>query len=75
MSENKLGIVMRETTPDFREGFEFAVNCIYDLTKNREDYSLDKLNELLTTMITLMHNNCWWNDVKHIIKRDKNERK
>lgn len=67
MTENSPEIVMRETTPDFREGFEFAVKCIYDLTHNREDYTLDKLNELLHSMTVLMAHGFWWPDIKQVI--------
>lgn len=71
MSEESPGIVMRETTPEFRDGFEFAVKCIYDMAKHRNDYSLDKLNETLSSIIILMDNDSWWPGIKHIIQRDK----
>lgn len=63
------GIVMRETSPDFREGFNFAVRAIHDVFKNQEGYTLVKLDELLSSIVTLIDNDSWWPDIKKIIIR------
>lgn len=63
-------IIMRETTQEFRNGFEFCTKAIYDLTKNREGYTLDKLNETLSSMVELMKNNAYWPDIKHVILQE-----
>lgn len=70
MEITKLGIVMRETTPDFRQGFEFAVKCIYDLSSQKDGYGIDKLNETLNSIVTLIDNNCWWPDIHKVIMRE-----
>ncbi len=61
-------IVMRETTEEFRAGFEFCTKAIYDLTK-QDSYKLETLNELLSSMITLMDSDAYWSDIKRAIIR------
>jgi hypothetical protein len=65
-----MSIVMRETTEEFRQGFEFCTRAIYDLTSNREGYTLEKLNETLSSMVTLMDKKSYWPDIKKVIIRD-----
>lgn len=62
-----MGIVMRETSPDFRQGFEFAVKAIHDMIKDRENYTLDLLNQTLSSILTLIENGVWWPDIKKVI--------
>lgn len=62
-------IVMRETTPDFRDGFNFAVRAIHDVFKHQEDYTLEKLDELLTSINELIDKGSWWPDIKKVIER------
>lgn len=58
---------MREITEEFRQGFELCTRAIYDLTKNREGYTLEKLNETLSSMVKLMDNKSYWPDIKKVI--------
>lgn len=64
------GVIMSETTPDFRKGFEFAVKCIFDQVTHRPSYTYDQLKEMLGTIVMLMDKDCWWHDVKTVIIRE-----
>jgi hypothetical protein len=66
-SEVMKEIIIREDTSDFKEGFNFAVKAIHDMIQGREDYTLEKLNETLTTIITLIDNGVWWPGIKKVI--------
>lgn len=67
---SEIGIVMRETNEDFREGFTFAVKAIHDVFKNREGYTLEKLDSLLTSITEMIDKGIWWNDVKQVILQE-----
>lgn len=67
MSEIIPGIIMRETSPEFRDGFNFSVKAIHDVFKNKKDYTIENLNELLKSIITLIDNDSWWPDIKKVI--------
>jgi len=59
-------IILHETTKEFKKGFEFCTKAIYDLTR-KNDYKIETLNELLSSMITLMDSDSYWNDIKKAI--------
>ncbi len=61
-------IKMRETTEEFRKGFEFCTRAIYDMIKNREEYTLECLQQTLSIMILLMDKDSYWTDIKQIIE-------
>lgn len=64
------GIVFREVSKEFQDGFNFAVKAIQDIYKHREGYTLEKLDETLSSIITLIDNGCWWPDIKKVITRE-----
>lgn len=59
-------IVMSETSKEFREGFEFCIVCIRDMVKNKENYSVEKLNNMLESIIDMIDKGVYWYDRDHI---------
>lgn len=64
------GIVMKDATPDFKEGFNFAVKAIHDVFKHNNEYSLEQLDDLLTSINTLIDKGVWWPDIKKVISHE-----
>lgn len=66
-------IITIEPTPDFREGFEFAVKSIHDVFKNDIEYPIDKMDQLLTSIRDMIDKGFWWDGIKGIIIQDEKE--
>jgi hypothetical protein len=60
------GITIRDVSPDFREGFNFAVRAIHDMYKDREGYTLENLDETLSSIIILIDKGFWWPNIKSV---------
>jgi len=64
------GIIFRETSEEFRKGFEFCTKAIYDMIHDREGYTLELLDQTLHSMVILMDNGKYWPDIKKVILRE-----
>ncbi len=65
------GISLKETTPDFRDGFNFAVKAIHDVFKGNDEYTIEKLDDLLTSIVMLIDKGAWWPEIKKVIINEK----
>lgn len=62
MEEFKKGVVMKETTPDFRKGFTFAINCILDFSKSKKATDLQKVIILLEDTSRFINKGYFWEE-------------
>lgn len=65
-----MAITIRKPTEEFKDGFNFAIKMIYDHIETSEDYTLEKLINLLEGMIELINQKHYWPDIKNVIIKE-----
>lgn len=71
MTDIKKRVVMGETTPEFRNGFEFCVRALVDCFENPPHgvKNIDAVGQLLADIFRLIHTDSFWPGIEKIAKR------